>query len=141
MTWANKLAFFLIAVIIVFTTVAYGTVHQPVLAAFYLLVVLTTVLWAADGFLSGAVRFSSDPLQLTLLAAAIYGFLQVVPFGRIAEVAGVASIPRTISVDRFATEVSAIHYFALFLFVAVLLVVLDSASRIRKLAIFITIFG
>ncbi|MEO8573247.1 MAG: O-antigen ligase family protein [Pyrinomonadaceae bacterium] len=141
MTWANKLAFFLIAVIIVFTTVAYGTVHQPILAAFYLLVAVTIVLWAADGFLTGAVRFNSDPLQLTLLAAAIYGFLQVVPFGSIAEVAGVASIPRTISVDRFATEVSAIHYFALFLFLSVLLVVLDSALRIRKLAILITVFG
>src|SRR5215213_2588050 len=141
MTWANKLAFFLIAVIIVFTTVAYGTVHQPILALFYLLVALTTVLWAADGFLTGAVRFNSDPLQLTLLAAAIYGFLQVIPFGHIGEVAGVASIPRTISVDPFATEVSAIHYFALFLFFSVLLVVLDSASRIRRLAIVVTVFG
>jgi hypothetical protein len=34
MTWANKLAFFLIAVIVIFTTVAYGAVHQPVLALF-----------------------------------------------------------------------------------------------------------
>ena len=141
MTWANKLAFFLIAVIIIFTTVAYGTVHQPVLAVFYFLVALATVLWAADGFLTGAVRFNSDPLQLTLLAAAAYGFLQVIPFGSVAEVAGVASIPRTISLDPFATEVSAIHYFSLFLFLSVLLVLLDSASRIRKLAIVITVFG
>jgi O-antigen ligase len=141
MTWANKFAFFLIAVIIVFTTVAYGTVHQPVLAAFYLLVAVTTILWAADGFLTGAVRFNPDPLQLTLLAAAVYGFLQVVPFGYVADVAGVSSIPRTISADPFATQVSAIHFFALFLFLSVLLVLLDSASRIRKLAIVITVFG
>src|SRR5512132_1768510 len=87
MTWANKLAFFFIAVIIVFTTVAYGTVHQPILALFYVLVALVTVLWAADGFLTGAVRFNSDPLQLTLLAAGIYGFIQVVPFGSFAEIA------------------------------------------------------
>ncbi|MEO6334041.1 MAG: O-antigen ligase family protein [Pyrinomonadaceae bacterium] len=141
MTWANKLAFLLIAVIIVFTTVAYGTVHQPILAAFYLLVSIVTVLWAADGFLSGAVRFNPDPIQLTLLAAAIYGFLQVIPFGSIAEGAGVSSIPRTISADPFATEISAIHYFALFLFVSVLLVTLDSASRIRKLVVVVTVFG
>lgn len=141
MTWANKLAFFLIAVIIVFTTVAYGTVHQPILALFYVLVALVTVLWAADGFLTGAVRFNSDPLQLTLLAAGIYGFIQVIPFGSFAEIAGVTSIPRMISVDRFATEVSAIHYIALFFFLAVLLVLLDSASRIRRLAVIITVFG
>jgi O-antigen ligase len=141
MSWANKLAFFLISVIIVFTTVAYGTVHQPVLAAFYLLVAITTVLWAADGFLTGAVRFNSDPLQLTLLAAGIYGFLQVIPFGSVSETAGVDAIPRTISVDRFATEVSAVHFIALFLLLGVLLVVLDSASRIRKLAMVIAAFG
>jgi O-antigen ligase len=141
MTWANKLAFFLICVIIVFTTIAYGTVHQPVLATFYLIVAVVTFLWATDGFLTGAVRFNSDPIQLTLLGAAVYGFIQVIPFGNISEVAGVDSIPRTISVDRFATEVSAIHFFALFLFLGVLLVVLDSASRIRKLAIVITAFG
>ena len=110
MTWANKLAFFLIAVIIVFTTMAYGTVHQPVLAAFYLLVALTTVMWAADGWITGAVRFSPEPVQLTLFAAGIYGFLQVIPFGSFADVAGVASIPRTISADPFATQVSAIHF-------------------------------
>jgi O-antigen ligase len=141
MTWANKLAFFLIAGIIVFTTMAYGTVHQPVLAAFYLLVAVTTVMWAVDGFLTGAVRFSPEPIQLTLLAAGIYGFLQVVPFGSFAEVAGVASIPRTISVDPFATQVSAIHFIALFFLLAVLLVVLDSASRIRRMAVIITVFG
>ncbi len=141
MTWANKLAFFLIAVIIVFTTVAYGTVHQPILALFYVLVALVTVLWAADGFLTGAVRFNSEPLQLTLLAAGIYGFIQVIPFGSFGEIAGVASIPRMISVDRFATQVSAIHYVALFFFLGVLLVLLDSASRIRRLAVIITVFG
>jgi O-antigen ligase len=141
MTWANKLAFFLIAVIIVFTTMAYGTVHQPVLAAFYLLVALTTVMWAADGWITGAVRFSPEPVQLTLLAAGIYGFLQVIPFGSFADVAGVASIPRTISADPFATQVSAIHFIALFFLFAVLLVLLDSASRIRRLAVIITVFG
>ncbi len=141
MTWANKLAFFLVAVIIVFTTMAYGTVHQPILAAFYLLVALLTVLWAADGFLTGAVRFNADPLQLALLAAGVYGFLQVIPIGSFAEVAGISSIPRTISLDPFATQVSAIHFFALFLFLSVLLVLLDSASRIRRLAVIITVFG
>ena len=140
MTWANKLAFFLICVIIVFTTIAYGTVHQPILAAFYLFVALTTLLWAIDGFLTGAVRFNPDPIQLCLLAAGVYGFIQVIPIGS-AETAGISSIPRTISLDPFATQVSAIHFIALFFFLSVLLVLLDSASRIRRLAIVITVFG
>jgi hypothetical protein len=83
MTWANKLAFFLIAVIVVFTTLAYGAVHQPVLAVFYLLVAFTVLLWAADAFFSGAVRMSKDLLPFALLAAAVYGFIQIIPFGTI----------------------------------------------------------
>src|SRR5688572_30556756 len=141
MTWANKLAFFLLALVIVFTTVAYGAVHQPILAAFYIFVTLMVILWAADGFLSGAVRFNPDLIQLPLLAAAVYGFIQVIPFGSIGDVAGISGIPRTISLHRFATQESAIHYLALFFLLGVTLVLLDSASRIRRLVIVLTVFG
>jgi O-antigen ligase len=141
MTWANKVGFFLISVIIVFTTMAYGTVHQPVLSLFYILVAIPVVLWAIDGYSSGAIRFSASHIQLALLAAAVYGAIQVIPFGTLADTAGVPGIPRTISLDPFATRVSAIHFFALFLLFGVMLVLLDSAKRIRRLAIVITVFG
>ena len=141
MTWANKLAFFLIAVIVVLTTIAYGAVHQPILALFYILVALLMVLWAIDGFVSGAPRFSASWLQLPLLAAAVYGFIQIIPIGSLAETAGVTGIPRTISLNPFATQISAIHFLALFFLLAVTLVLLDSASRIRRLAMIITVFG
>ncbi|HKP67846.1 MAG TPA: O-antigen ligase family protein [Pyrinomonadaceae bacterium] len=141
MTWANKLAFLLLAIIIVLTTLAYGTVHQPILAGFYLLVSLLVVLWALDGFVSGAPRFSSSSLQLPLLAAAIYAAIQIIPLGDLAETAGLSGIPRTLSLNPFATQMTAVHYFALFLLFAVALVLVDSASRIRKLALLITVFG
>lgn len=141
MTWANKLSFFLIAVIVVLTTVAYGAVHQPILALFYLLVAILVLLWGIDGFVSGAPRFSSCWIQVPLLAAAVYGFIQIIPIGSWAETAGVTGIPRTISLNPFATQISAIHFLALFFLFAVTLIVLDSASRIRKLAMIITVFG
>ncbi|HVF29790.1 MAG TPA: O-antigen ligase family protein [Pyrinomonadaceae bacterium] len=141
MTWASKLGFVLLAAIIVFTTIAYGTVHQPVLLVFYVLVSLMAVLWAADAVKSKAVRFSTEPVQLVLLAAALYGLVQVIPFGSLADTAGVPGLPRTISLEPFATKVSALHYFALFMMLAFTIVLLDSASRIRKIAIIITIFG
>ena len=104
MTFPNKLAFGLIMAIIVFTTIAYGAVHQPVLALFYIFVTILMLLWAVDGFKSGAVRLNLSPLQLPLYAAGVYGLVQVIPFGTIAETAGVSSIPRTISLDPFATQ-------------------------------------
>jgi O-antigen ligase len=141
MTWASKLGFLLLAVIIVFTTIAYGTVHQPILLVFYIMVALMAVLWAADAFFSRAVRFSLEPIQLVLLAAAVYGLVQVIPIGSIADASGVAEVPRTISLDPFATKVSAIHFFSLFVLLATTLVLLDTASRIRKLAMVVMVFG
>jgi O-antigen ligase len=141
MSWANKFAFFMISAIVVFTTVAYGAVHQPVIALFYLLVTLVFIGWAIDAYLSGVTRFSPSMLQIPLIGAVIYGLIQIIPFGSIAETAGVSGIPRTISLDPFATQVTALHFFALFLFFSVTLVMLDSASRIRKLVTVLMIFG
>lgn len=141
MTWANKLAFFLVCAIVILTTLAYGTVHQSIIAVFYAAIALLPILWAIDGFLSGKLRYSTNLLQLPLIAAAVYGFVQIVPFGSLAETAGVSGIPRTISLDPFATQVSAIHFIALAVFFSALLVFTDSARRLQKLVYVITIFG
>ncbi len=141
MTWANKIAFVLLIAIVILTTLAYGTVHQPILALFYVLVGLIALFWAVDGLVGGGLRYSPSLLQLCLLATAAYGFVQVLPLGSIADTGGVSGIPRTISLNPFATQTTAIHFFALFIFFAVTLVLLDSASRLRRITIVITVFG
>lgn len=141
MTWANKLTFFILCAIIVFTTVAYGTVHQPIIALFYVLVVLAVFFWAVDCFLSGRIRYSKSLLQLPAIAAAVYGFIQIIPFGTLAESAGISGIPRTISLDPFATQISAYHFISFALFLGVLLVYLESAGRLQRLVNVITVFG
>lgn len=137
----NKIAFIIVCATIVFTTVAYGAVHQPVIAVFYLMVAALLILWAAGGLAGGHISYSRSYLQLPLIAVVVYGLFQVIPFGTIAKVAGVDAIPRTISLDPFATLVSTLHFLALFIFFAVLLSLLDSASRLRNLVITITVFG
>lgn len=141
MTWANKIAFLLICVTIIFTTLAYGTVHQPIIALFYLLVVLAVLFWAIDCFLSGRLRFSRSIIQLPAILAALYGFIQIIPFGTLAETAGISGIPRTISLNPFATQVSAYHFLAFALFLGVLLVYLESAARPQRFVNVITVFG
>lgn len=141
MTWANKLIFFLICTILVFTTLAYGTVHQPIIAIFYLLVVLTVVLWAVDCFFSKKLRINLSLLQVPIILTGIYGFIQIIPFGTLPEMAGITGIPRTISLNPFNTLQNALHFFSFSLLLGVLLVYLDSAARLRRLVNFITIFG
>jgi len=140
MTIGNKIAYFLIYFIVIFTALAYGTVHQPIIALFYLLVAALTVLWAIDGLVSGSVRFSPSLLQLPIYAAAAYGFIQIIPFGSYSQ-AGVDNIHRTLSLDPFSTEMNAVHFLALGLFLSVTLTVLDRAERIRRMVLVLTIFG
>lgn len=140
-TWASKLLFFLLCATIIFTTLAYGAVHHPIIAIFYVIAAIVVLLWAFDAFTSGVLRFNKSLLQIPLLAAFLYGILQIIPFGAHTEVAGLTEISRTISFDPFWTQVAAFHFLALLIFLAALLTYIDSAKRLNKIVLVITIFG
>jgi O-antigen ligase len=141
MTRLNRIAFFLIALTVVVTTMLYGTVHQPTIALFYLAVVLILVLWVADGIAGGNLRFSKSLLQVPLAALGIYGVVQAIPFGSYSSGDGVMSVPRTISLYPFATEATAVHILVLCVYFGVLLSCLSTAARLRRLAAVLTVFG
>jgi O-antigen ligase len=140
-TWANRAAFVLLCSGIVFATIAYGAVHQPILALIYIVTGAVCALWAVDSVLKRRFEASSDPIQFILLAAAVYGVVQIIPFGWAVGAAGVAAVPGTISLDPFATQLNALHFFVLFLFLAAALSVIDSAARIRRVVAVIAVFG
>ncbi|MEO6588587.1 MAG: O-antigen ligase family protein, partial [Pyrinomonadaceae bacterium] len=140
-TWASKTIFFLLCLTIVWTTLAYGTVHQPLIALFYLVNAVILILWAIDAFSSRVLHFNKSFVQIPLIAFSLYALIQVIPFGSLAEIGGVSGIPRTISLDPFWTQVSAFHLFALFVFLSALTAFTDSAARLKKLVWLITIFG
>jgi len=140
-TWAGRTIFFLLCTLVVFTTLAYGAVHQPTLAIFYLLLVALVCLWAFDALSSGALRINKSPIQIPLVAAVLYGIIQVIPFGSRAELSGVSGIACTISIDPFSTQISTMHFFAFMIFLAALLSFIDTAKRLRMMILFITIFG
>ncbi len=140
-TWANKTLFFLLCVTLVLTTLAYGTVHQPTIALFYFVAVSIVLFWTIDAVSSGVLRFHKSLLQIPLLAAFLYGIIQIIPFGSLAETAGLEGIPCTISLDPFWTQVAALHFFAIFIFLAAFMTYIDSAKRLQKMVSLITVFG
>ena len=95
--------------VVILTTLAYGTVHHPILSLFYLTLSVILLLWAAEGLTSGRLRFSRSVLQIPLLLLGVYALVQIVPFGTFAEAAGLSGIPRTISVEPFATQLTALQ--------------------------------
>ncbi len=140
-TRASKAIIFVICAAIVLTTAAYGTVHQPILALFYVSTALLIILWALDAWSSGFLRFNRSWLQLPLIAAIVFGLFQLIPFGSIADSGGVSGIPRTISQDPYSTQFAVLHWFALLIYFAAALAFIDSEKRLRKVVYVITIFG
>jgi len=139
-TWANKAAFILICVIVIVSTLFYGTVHQPIIALFYISVTTLLMLWALDAYLTGETRISRELLQVPLVLLALYALFQTIPFGAFND-AGVEFVPRTISLDPFWSKVTALHILALSILFAVSLSTIDRAKRIDKIVKVITIFG
>lgn len=126
--------------IIVVTTLLYGAVHQAVIGLTYVLILILAILWSASLIRAKEVTLSNSTIQLVLLAAAVYGGIQVIPFGTVAA-AGLDSIPSTISLDPFSTKVTALHFLALAIYFSISLSLFRSAKRIRRFAIFISVFG
>jgi O-antigen ligase len=137
----DRLAFGLCCAALVFTTLAYGGVHQPVIAVFYFLISLAALSLAFQYIKNGAFVISRELLQVPLIGAAVYAFLQVVPFGRIASNAGFEDFSRTITMDPYSTWVTAFQLTALVIFFAVILICLSSLKRIRTSVALITVFG
>jgi O-antigen ligase len=139
-TWPAGFIVFVLCAAIVLTTIAYGTVHQPILALFYLGAVLLVILWAFDAWFSGFLRFNRSWLQLPLIGAIIIGLIQIIPFGSFSE-GGVSGITRTISLDPYTTQFAVIHWLALLIYFAAALAFIDSNKRLKKVFYVITIFG
>lgn len=140
-TLAGKLVFFLLCAALVGTTLIYGAVHPPIIALFYIIVAAIVVLWVVDAYISGVFRFNRSLLQLPLLAAIVYGIIQIIPFGTLAATGGVEGIGRTISADPYLTRLTVVHFVALFLFFAAMLAFTDSYKRVKSLVVLITVFG
>lgn len=140
-TLLSKIIFFILCFLLVFTTLAYGTVHQPTIMFFYLLVSVLVVLWTIDSYKTGILRFNRSSLQIPLILTVIYAYIQIIPFGTLAEMGGLTGIPRTISLEPFWTQMFALHFLSLLFFFSVMLVYLDSAGRLRKITSLITVFG
>jgi O-antigen ligase len=125
----------------IFTALAYGTVHQPIIALFYAAVTLIVCLWAVDCFSVGVLRYSNSRLQIPLLLLAVYGLIQIIPFGTFTDASGISGIPRTISLEPYATQITALHILALAALFSITLVYLESSERLRRVVTVITVFG
>jgi hypothetical protein len=136
----SRISLILLLAIFVLMTMLYGGVHQPVLAVFFVLMAIVVVLWAVNAWVNGNLVVSRSLLQLPLLLLGVYAIVQIIPFGT-RDDGSVAGIPNTISAEPFATSLAAVQICSLAIFLAAVLIYVDSAKRLLRLAQFLTIFG
>lgn len=132
--------YFVLIATIVFTVLAYGAVHQPVIAAYYGFVLLATLFWGYESIRKGKLSISGSSIQIPILLLGIYGIIQVIPFGGLLSET-VAEVPRTISVDPFSTQMAAVNLLVFSVFLALALASLNSAKRLNRTIVFFTVFG
>ncbi len=139
-TTAGRIAFGVIAAAICLTTLVYGTVHPPMIALLWASAALLVLLWAADAWSSDAIRINRSWTQIPLALAAVFGIVQILPFGT-TDAAGVSGIPRTISLDPYSTLLAVVQFSALFVYLGATLVFVDTPKRLKTIVYFISIFG
>ena len=125
------------------TTVAFGTVDYPALAIFQVGAALIVAFWVVDAWRSGTLRLSRNVLQWPLIGLIAIGLIQVIPFGSVADAGSALAgpIPRTLSLDPYATRLTLIQLFALLIYFGAALAYIDSPRRLRTIVRTIIIFG
>ena len=141
--WAGRLIFLTLCVAIVLSTVAFGTVDYAALAVFQTGAALIVAYWVVDAWRSGTLRLSRNVLQWPFIGLIAVGLIQVFPFGSAGDVGGALSgqIPRTLSLDPYATRLTLIQLFALLIYFAAALSYIDSPKRLRTIVRTIIVFG
>ncbi len=140
-TGLSRAIYFSICATLIWTTMIYGTVHQPIITLFYAVIALIGVFWALDGFRSGYFRFDTSLIQLPLAVAIGWGIIQIIPFGSASPAGSLGDIPNTISFDPFSTKVAVMHFAALLVFLSASMTYVDNRKRLHRAVQLITVFG
>src|SRR5215218_5177793 len=82
-TRLSGVAFALLGLMMIFATVAYGSVETWALGLNSILACLLLLFWLLDAFVSQQLRFNTNLLQIPLLGLIIIGLIQILPLGNL----------------------------------------------------------
>lgn len=142
-TFASGVIIFLLCLTIIFSTLAFGTVHPWSLSIFYCVAMVIGLFWVMDSWRTGRLHFNDSYLQLPLAGILLLGLIQLLPFGgpQLEEGALTISYTRSLSLDPFATRMALVQIAALAVFFSAALAFIDSPKRLRIVTRTIIIFG
>lgn len=139
----SGLIFIWFFVILIFATVAYGSVETWALGFLSIGTCLLGVLWMLDSFLNQEFRFCDNGLQIPVLGLILIGIIQILPLRSLGLSPDLLSIPvsSALSVDPNITRLAVVQLVIYFVFFAAVLAYITNQKRLRRTAYTIIIFG
>ncbi len=112
----------------VIAAVVYGAVDPWMLGLLSILIAIVALMWLLDGGLNGELRYSTNSLQLPILAVLAIGCVQLLPIA-------------TRSMDPYATRFFLIRLVLFFIFFAAALAYIRGVNRRKLVAYGVIVFG
>ncbi len=137
----SRVITFLLFLIPIFATLAYGAVESWSAAVNVLITGLLVVLWSADALFKGELRFNRNMLQIPFAALIVIGIVQLLPIFS-PEAPSLKIAPTSsISISPYATRIAVVQLIAQFVFFAAALVYFDGARRMKRLTVVFVVFA
>ena len=135
--------FFLLCVILIFATLAYGAVETWAFGFISILTTLIAIFWLTDAWFKRELRIAANVLQFPLFGWILLGTVQLLPLRNPAIPVGALSVPAvsSLSINPYSTRLAVIQFIIFAVFFAASFVYLDSAKRLRKMVTLVIIFG
>lgn len=135
---AANIIFFALLALIVFVSIPYGSVEPWWRALFVATVFVLAAISFIDFFLEGEFNVGRYSWLLPLMALAVFGFIQTIPFGSFYSAALSRNLPRTISADAHGTRVWVAEMLAL-TFLGAMLLRYTTGERKVKMLLYVVI--
>ena len=134
--------FFLLCVILIFSTLAYGAVETWAFGFIAVLTGLIAVFWLLDAWFNREFRFDTNLLQLPILGLILIGVIQLLPL-RSPETGDAISVPPvlSLSINPYATRIAVMQLIIFLVFFAAAYTYINSAQRLRKIVTVVIVFG
>ena len=134
--------FFLLCVILIFATLAYGAVEPWTFGFIAIFTGLIAIFWSLDAWFNRELRFDANLLQLPVLGLILIGLIQLLPL-RSPETGGALAVPAvsSLSINPYATRFAVIQLIIFLVFFAAAFTYINSAQRLRKIVSIVIIFG
>ena len=142
-TRLSQTIFFILALILVFTVIAYGAVDAWAWLFLSILTGAIVVLWLVEAWREKEFRLNPSALLIPIVGLILIGLIQLLPVRSSTLPADLTGVPvvSAYSLDAYATRFFVVQLIVYLIFFAAALTFINSRQRLQKIVLTIIIFG